>query len=76
MGGLQGAGPWAAARQRQLVPQLAPTHPLHPPHRCAPGRWDAFFNACRGCRVDFMATHYYSCSAATLFSYMEKIRNK
>ncbi|KAI7835351.1 hypothetical protein COHA_010746 [Chlorella ohadii] len=38
--------------------------------------WDDFFKACKGCRVDFMATHYYACSTKGLQSYLEKIRSK
>ncbi|PRW34088.1 glycoside hydrolase family 128 [Chlorella sorokiniana] len=38
--------------------------------------WDDFFKACKGCRVDFMATHYYACSTSGLKSYLEKVRSK
>lgn len=36
--------------------------------------WDAFFEACQGCRVDFLATHYYACNPEWLKSYLQQCR--
>ena len=39
-------------------------------------RWDQFFGNCTGCRVDFMATHYYTCSAQYLQWYLNDVYTK
>jgi hypothetical protein len=40
-----------------------------------PFHWlDAFFAACTGCKVDFMATHWYACTADALKSHLSKFK--
>ncbi|EFN56784.1 hypothetical protein CHLNCDRAFT_144273 [Chlorella variabilis] len=36
--------------------------------------WDEFFTRCDGCRVDFLVTHYYSCNADWLATYLRQCR--
>ncbi|KAK9826885.1 hypothetical protein WJX81_004434 [Elliptochloris bilobata] len=39
-----------------------------------PFEWlDRFFKACVGCRIDFIASHYYSCSAPYLALYVAEL---
>jgi hypothetical protein len=40
-----------------------------------PFHWlDAFFAACTGCKVDFMATHWYACTADALKNHLSKFK--
>ena len=46
-----------------------------------PCRWDQFFGNCsaarsQGCRVDFMATHFYTCSAQYLQYYLNDVSGR
>ncbi|PSC75873.1 neutral sphingomyelinase [Micractinium conductrix] len=36
--------------------------------------WDRFFALCKGCRVDFLATHLYSCNPTWLLAYLKQCR--
>ena len=35
--------------------------------------FDKFFMHCRGCRVDYLATHYYSCNVDKTMSYLQNL---
>src|SRR5262249_27495498 len=37
---------------------------------------DHFFAACTGCRVDYVAMHWYACSGSALTWYLEKYKTK
>jgi hypothetical protein len=37
---------------------------------------DAFFAACTGCRVDYVAAHWYSCTKSALQSYLSEYESK
>jgi hypothetical protein len=40
-----------------------------------PFHWlDAFFAACTGCKVDFMATHWYACTGDALKNHLSKFK--
>jgi hypothetical protein len=40
-----------------------------------PFHWlDAFFAACTGCKVDFIATHWYACTGAALTDHLSKFK--
>lgn len=37
---------------------------------------DAFFAACTGCRVDYVAAHWYACSQSALVDYLDQYKAK
>ena len=42
-----------------------------------PFTWlDAFFAACTGCKVDYVAMHWYACSKSALTGYLEEYETK
>ncbi len=36
-------------------------------------RWDAFFAACKDCRVDFMVTSMYTCDMDGTLAYLKQL---
>lgn len=46
-----------------------PTRHLKRPFAC---RFDEFFDACKGCHFDFLATHLYTCSIVALQRYINE----
>ena len=38
--------------------------------------YDAFFNLCKGCRIDFIAAHMYNCDANAIMSYLQKLYHR
>lgn len=38
--------------------------------------FDQFFAACPGCKVDYLAVHWYACTKGALTSYLDKMKSK
>eukprot|EP00931_Biecheleriopsis_adriatica_P032261 TRINITY_DN18842_c0_g1_i1.p1 TRINITY_DN18842_c0_g1~~TRINITY_DN18842_c0_g1_i1.p1 ORF type:complete len:278 (-),score=43.00 TRINITY_DN18842_c0_g1_i1:71-904(-) len=76
----------AAALWPQLVKRAAslgitrigsPAPSAHSPSHVDAKQWlDAFFAACKGCQVDFIALHFYGCNANTLKHFLLDVHSR
>ena len=59
-----------------VSPAAAPCHTSSKCHGDAEEWFDKFFQHCSGCRVDYLATHMYSCDADHVMSYLKRLYHR